>query len=730
MYLTLRNTSFVKRSFRYYRRTNLPSLPCSWVHTSPVHMEKADQSPTPSSVFTAAATTPTTATATATSPAKKKSKKNTTTKKHIELLSDERLQYIIDRLVLSPPVKTIEAERLELITNIDSHYVPSRTGIISHYKYEEIYNSLDKGYRVDQLKDYLKAKEKPTKGIKADLLTRIIKGCWSLTSQENVLQTIEKKEAMKKKLKIPASHEELFFIIGNNGATLKKIEKKHNVSIVIDTYESHYVLEGLQEHIQEAEKEIHAYLSILREDIDVLELKDDMARNDLAIGAKRMLSDISKMSDTYIYIENNKFRLAALTQEALENGKRHISLAMTEMGFTNKKPLTTSDHTLLHYSTRSNANETVKNSDSMANTYSMIPMHDTVSMPLSSKSLGWSRILQASSTKVIASSKSCANQFYILSDTSKTEPRTISFSGVRDILQQTLQSDHTKHNISVEAIFGHLLIRNPLLASSRLNILKPSLTDAFNANDFQKLINDRYYQRRVFLPSHPPSNFTAPLIPIQMNEKFHRRVIQAHYVSDSLLATLGHTSVNHNTPETLQRLSVDFMEQENGSLEVKKVIGEHKRTVVDTVCVAGHIDARILAKQYTLFTREPETVPQGYIHQPLSSAMEEMLYQCKLTAYSELSCPTHWSQEESIGSGMTLVNVSFRNEKLHCLENSLVTMSHVEEQEGHTQYKELKVTHVGEKAAENAYLPIQNGIDSWDTLTKSIIHLAERWTYQ
>ncbi|KAL0077206.1 hypothetical protein F4703DRAFT_1882680 [Phycomyces blakesleeanus] len=717
MFLTLRRLSSAQTLVRRPVFTrNAPLLTRLMpFHSTMACTNEPSSEPASESASESAATGPNTTTKLAKSKANKKAVP--------EMLSPERLQAIMQRLVESPPSQSLEAERSDLIMEIDSHRINSNPRGISAERYNKLIELLNRCYNVAQLREYIKAKGIAPKKLKRAVLRQIANECWGVLSEEQVHKELKSLKARQVRQQVSASKEELFFVIGNNGATLRNIENMSKATITIDVSKSQYVLEGLPEEVEIARQEIKSCLPIVKKEYDIPQLKDDMAKTDFAVQSKNLLSDISKISNTYISINDGKFHIAALSQKSLDSSKRQLELVLTEMGYTDKKPLSVSDHTLIAIS-KDLTNLSVKPKDF----YSLTPIHDASAMPLSARNVGWSRVVHDTNHDQYRpfGSQHQESLLRMVSNKSESEQSTIEFSKIADLLRDTLKvSDETKENISVEAFFGHLLLKNPVTNQTQMNLLTPGLEGSFGFEQFQNIMNERYYERRIFFPTTPPANFVTPLIPIEVDGSLHKRIIQAHYVNTSLLTSLDPRSKDNG----LERLTVEFSEQNDGSIKLDRVLGEHGRAAVDAICVSGRIDMRILAKRYSLYTNEQLATPEGYVNLPLPSSVEELIKKCSLIGYNELSCPNFWSQDNVAGSNMALVDVSFKNERQHLIDDCLVTLSHTQKQEGHTGFNELKVTHVTEDAAKNNYLPVKNGLASWKNMASTLEHLARRWEY-
>jgi hypothetical protein len=80
-------------------------------------------------------------------------------------------------------------------------------------------------------------------------------------------------------------------------------------------------------------------------------------------------------------------------------------------------------------------------------------------------------------------------------------------------------------------------------------------------------------------------------------DEFHQRSITIEYIESSLLGQLQYkapptTTTTASTPSAelaapLRRLQLEFIEQDDGELTFKRVIGEHGRSTMDVLGLAG-----------------------------------------------------------------------------------------------------------------------------------------------
>ena len=94
----------------------------------------------------------------------------------------------------------------------------------------------------------------------------------------------------------------------------------------------------------------------------------------------------------------------------------------------------------------------------------------------------------------------------------------------------------------------------------------------------------------------PPANITAPLIPVMYDHGgIHRRSVVVDYVNRNALVELQseHNDSSYDdhddtsSSRTFNRVRMEFLVQEDGSLVLEKVEGESNRSVIDLISVAG-----------------------------------------------------------------------------------------------------------------------------------------------
>ncbi|KAG0167579.1 hypothetical protein DFQ30_005890 [Apophysomyces sp. BC1015] len=583
---------------------------------------------------------------------------------------------------------------VDLFNSIASHQ--PRSNVVESEKYDKIARSLRLSFTVPQLRSFLKKCDAKQHGIKEELIKRIMTECWELKTREQLSFELKQKKLNAVSYQAEASREELFFVIGDNGATLRAIENQNEVNITINVANYRYTVHGTSEAVERAKLAIKNHLRLFHRQLDLPAFKELQYHGSIEREIKRVLVDISKASGVFI---------------ALENGKIY------QLDFTDKQPLAASDYIA------------VANIDSQPtkhlqqNPYVLLPLQDEQAMPLFGRRVGWSRVSRTKSRtededdvlkdKDEEDVENTQARFQLLEprSTSDTEDsKIVDYADLKDMLTKSLNITDNKDKISLEATFGHLLLRN-VVADADVSLLQPSMRTSFDASRLSDLLASHPNGRRLFFGSSPPHHINTALAPISLYAGFHRRLVKVEYVSLPLTAQVGSVPCE-TTTDDLQRLELQFSAEENGSLQLQQVTGEHARSAVDLINVGGNIDVRLLARRYSQFSRVK-----------MPSWIQSLVDDCHLTGYSDLSCPNFWNQD----SDLMLTDISFRNETRYLLESNLVTITHIEGQDGRTRRSELTVTPVVSEI--ETYSPVPNGLDRWDSFTKAVNQLAKRWSY-
>ncbi|ORY99302.1 hypothetical protein BCR43DRAFT_562586 [Syncephalastrum racemosum] len=581
--------------------------------------------------------------------------------------------------------------------------------VLSNKEYKKVRDSLNNSFTVPQLRLYLRQQQRfANKSLrKRDLISHIMHDLWGLKSKD----MIEEEERQRRKHDIKhigrgAKHD-LFFLVQDNGEALRQIEQQEQVRITVQFDQLKYVIEGQPDNVERARHKVEGSLDFKHTAANIPQLTAHLAWNDFTSRIGPIVTDISKVCEAYIDLIDQKFHFWARTEDAIEDAQHMLELSLTELEFTEKPSLNASDGAVIEY-------------PSTQLDLQFMPVHDPLALPLVSRSFGWSRIQKSQVTPIDTSVNELPYYFVHSRDPEQAKSQgSLHWSSIKDRLLEPL--DISKGEVTrLKATFGNALFQNPILGQGP-NILQPGLVGNFSLNGLQGYLANVSSGRKSFMATHPPTRLTAPFMPISIEGGRHRRSVHLHYVNRSLLATLGDV---HAEQGGLERLEVGFNVQETGDLQLDRIVGEHGRSTIDMLDLAGTIDVRLLANRCTLFgTSEQPGV------QSLTPVMSELLEQCGSVGYSELECPmalTKVTQEED----MTLAHILFRYDSQYLVDNAMVIVSDIEDQITRSSRTELSVVPVEANTVPDSVDDIKlAGVESWDSFVDTVHSIARRWRY-
>lgn len=199
----------------------------------------------------------------------------------------------------------------ELFTAIESLQPQSskkRKLVLSNSKYKDLQSQLNHQFTKPQLQLYLKSKKQhaSSKLRKTDLLRMIITDVWGIKSTEDVKKEAERQKKDYIETHHAATRPELYFMLGDNGATLKAIEEECKVNIQIFLDDCQYSINGQEPDVKKAEKKIKESLNLVQEEMDLPETKTTISAEYLNASINPILHHISRGCYTYIELENGK----------------------------------------------------------------------------------------------------------------------------------------------------------------------------------------------------------------------------------------------------------------------------------------------------------------------------------------------------------------------------------------------------------------------------------------
>ncbi|RUS23226.1 hypothetical protein BC937DRAFT_90345 [Endogone sp. FLAS-F59071] len=204
---------------------------------------------------------------------------------------------------------------------------------------------LGTGFTHPQLKTYLKELNMvlsvpvPVGGKKEALIERVVRTIWGVRTKEE----LEREEGRKNTVKlareeIPSSRRDLFFIIGQDGTTLRRLESGTSVKIKIDIEHETYTIEGRVEAVKNAKQRLAALLATHFEStFDITPYRERLGFE--AVDERlSLVHEIAKMSGAYIIPAEtdteasviNKLSISGQTERCMSEANRLLELALAE----------------------------------------------------------------------------------------------------------------------------------------------------------------------------------------------------------------------------------------------------------------------------------------------------------------------------------------------------------------------------------------------------------------
>ena len=222
------------------------------------------------------------------------------------LLSDEKLQEILSEIEKPLQIRSSIEDSKDVLLESVEMFKPSNQKILTSKKMESLRSNISNAFTVRQLRDYLEAKQVPPKKsfTKDKLLTQVINHQWGISTEEQLKKEKLARQKLLVKDTLSSSKQELFFIIGDNGNTVRSIEQKNNVDIVVDIEKNMCIIEGLPDAVKQTKKDIQSYLTIQHEYIKIP--REISSNSQLQAQVQQALPDLSKVTGTFISMKDSK----------------------------------------------------------------------------------------------------------------------------------------------------------------------------------------------------------------------------------------------------------------------------------------------------------------------------------------------------------------------------------------------------------------------------------------
>ncbi|ORX92339.1 hypothetical protein K493DRAFT_44364 [Basidiobolus meristosporus CBS 931.73] len=243
-------------------------------------------------------------------------------------------------------------------------------------EYNVFRNRFNKSFTSAQLKEYCKAyniiggksKMKTIENIMDHWNVEKVKALSGIEIAENIIKNARKEDSFTEVF--DSNRRDLFFIIGNDGDTIRQLELEGNVVIGIDLEKECYTIKGQDTSIDKIKHKIKQLLNYVEETLDIADASPDFLAQNLPV-----ISEISKLSNTYMVVDNDqKLHISGLSDSDLRRARLLLG------SFWSKPDERHSSELLYHGSTENQSN------------LNFFPIHDPQSMSLYQKSLNCFRV--------------------------------------------------------------------------------------------------------------------------------------------------------------------------------------------------------------------------------------------------------------------------------------------------------------------------------------------------
>jgi hypothetical protein len=210
-----------------------------------------------------------------------------------------------EKPLIDPQHIATDDPRTILVASFEKFRPPPHRMVLTTQAMDKLRLQLFNAFNVSQLTTFLTTHNiQKGKLKKNQLITAVVERIWGLKTVEQVKEEERKRLLDNVKQSFPASRQELFFIIGDNGNTMRRIEQENDVKVTIDVSSNQYIVEGPSAAVIKTKRDIKTRLNIKEDKMDVpVEIVGELKTEVL-----NALADVSKVAGTFITLEedNNK----------------------------------------------------------------------------------------------------------------------------------------------------------------------------------------------------------------------------------------------------------------------------------------------------------------------------------------------------------------------------------------------------------------------------------------
>ncbi|ORZ09355.1 hypothetical protein BCR41DRAFT_137751 [Lobosporangium transversale] len=201
---------------------------------------------------------------------------------------------------------------------------------ISVEEFNKLKDRVAASFNVSQLKGVLRSKNMPSGGKKSVLINQImVLMDLDVLAPEPGPPVVEEPFPNDPTVQreYPSSKQELFFILGTEGDSLRQLEKEKNVRISINIADETYVIRGVPHLIEEAQERIRELVAVTEEQWDV----SSYHNRDMVMKEPLALEDIARRSGTYVSSKDDQtLIIAGRSERSMEEAKRLFDIKLNE----------------------------------------------------------------------------------------------------------------------------------------------------------------------------------------------------------------------------------------------------------------------------------------------------------------------------------------------------------------------------------------------------------------
>ncbi|KAF9586247.1 hypothetical protein BGW38_008015 [Lunasporangiospora selenospora] len=475
---------------------------------------------------------------------------------------------------------------------------------VSPEEFDKIKELVAASFNVTQLKDVLRSTGIPV-GRKKD----------ALLNQTMALMRLEVVATKSKKAKLidapfslagpnvesevcPSNRRDLYFILGVEGDSLRKLEKEKNVQISINIADESFMIQGAKDSIAEAKKAIEELVVVTEEPWEISGYEDKA----LVIGEPAALEDIARRSGTFVSAENeNTLVISGRSTYELEEAKRLFDLKMQKPNLHAERLAFIHQEDELKY-------------------VGMFPVYDSISMTPDEAQKSYFRVCQVDA---FADTSSGNEGIHPVMATPTNIEGTLA---LRDYMRTSMEKARKPgQSLELAAHFGQVLFRN---VDSRMNTVPiPTPFDSLDLEQWLKTAEDPFFFESL------PFFKAVSRIPLVGSKT---RTIDVEYVPTAWVSSSPSNNELSDSAAAMKRrvhITLEMNDQEE-SVYLHNSKFEDRQLLANMMMLGQPTDIQIRSGLSTRLG-------------PENRSLKELLSKTTLLSTSQLECPRFFSFGET-----------------------------------------------------------------------------------